>query len=129
MEETAPEPPKRGRPRKVVVEDAERPEGRAPPEPAKRGRPRKAEAVVVEEPPPPPPPRRAKKQRDPSEMEPAQVTFSSARGERSFAAQRPRRTPQPEPPVEQPQPGPFHALHHRPVSARQAALENLMMSW
>ena len=122
--EDAPAPKPRGRPRKVVAEVVEE----APPEPPKRGRPRK---VVVEEPPPPPdpPPRRAKKQRDPSEMEPAQVTFSSARGERSFAAQRPRRTPQPEPPVEQPQPGPFHALHHRPVSARQAALENLMMGW
>ena len=125
-----PEPPKRGRPRKVVAEppeDAERPEGRAPPSsPPKRGRPRK----VVEEPPPQAePPRRAKKQRDPSEMEPAQVTFSSARGERSFAAQRPRRTPQPEPPVEDAQPGPFWAMHHRPVSARQAALENLMMAW
>ena len=87
-------PKKRGRPRKVVAEEPQE----APPEPPKRGRPRK---VVIEEPPqtPEPPPRRAKKQRHPSEMEPAQVSFSSARGERSFAAQRPRRTPQPEPPV------------------------------
>ena len=93
--EDAPAPKPRGRPRKDVAEVVEE----APPEPAKRGRPRKAEAV---EEPPLPPPKRGKKQRDPSEMEPAQVTFSSARGERSFAAQRPRRTPQPEPPVEQP---------------------------
>ena len=130
-QEAPPEPAKRGRPRKVVAEEPQE----APPEPPKRGRPRK---VVIEEPPqtPEPPPRRAKKHpRDPSEMEPAQVSFSSARGERSFAAQRPRRTPQPEPPVEEvpaeraPQPGPFRAMHHRPVSARQAAMENLMAGW
>ena len=120
-------PKKRGRPRKVVAEEPQE----APPEPPKRGRPRK---VVIET--PEPPPRRAKKPpREPSDMEPAQVSFSSARGERSFAAQRPRRTPQPEPPVEEvpaeraPQPGPFRAMHHRPVSARQAAMENLMAGW
>ena len=128
-EEEAPaEPLKRGRPRKVVAEEPEE----APPEPAKRGRPRK----VVQEEPPPPPPKRARKQRDPSELEPAHVTFSSARGERSFAARAPRRMPQPEPPVEEdapteraPPPGPFRAMHHRPVSARQAAMENLMTGW
>ena len=131
VEEEAPAPKPRGRPRKAIVEQAV-------PEPPKRGRPRK---VVAEEPPqeralPEPPPRRAKKQRDPSELEPAHVSFSSARGERSFAARAPRRMPQPEPPVEEdapteraPPPGPFRAMHHRPVSARQAAMENLMMGW
>ena len=125
--EDVPAPKKRGRPRKEVV--ALEPQ-EAPPEPPKRGRPRK---VVIET--PEPPPRRAKKPREASDMEPAQVSFSSARGERSFAAQRPRRTPQPEPPVEEvpaeraPQPGPFRAMHHRPVSARQAAMENLMAGW
>ena len=128
--EDAPAPKPRGRPRKVVaevVQDAPPPS----PEPPKRGRPRKAVAEVVEEAPEPAPKARGrpKKQRDPSDMEPARVSFSSARGERSFAAQRPRRTPQPEPPVQEPQPGPFRAMHHRPVSARQAAMENLMLSW
>ena len=119
-QEAPPEPAKRGRPRKVVAEEPQE----APPEPPKRGRPRK---VVIET--PEPPPRRAKKTREASDMEPAQVSFSSARGERSFAAQRPRRAPpQPEPPAE-PQPGPFRAMHHRPVSARQAAMENLMAGW
>ena len=110
-----------------------------PPEPAKRGRPKKVveleEAQVAEPSPPPPKQKRAKKQRDPSELEPKQLSFSTSRGERSFAARAPKKMPKPEPQVEEvqeaprAQPGPFHALHHRPVSARQAALENLMANW
>ena len=119
--EDVPAPKPRGRPRKVIVEEAP-----PPPEPAKRGRPKKV--VEQEAPPEPPPKKRTKKQRDPSELEPKQVSFSTSRGERSFAARAPKKMPQPEPQVEEApaQPGPFHALHHRPVSARQAALENLM---
>ena len=119
--EDVPAPKARGRPRKVIVEEAP-----PPPEPAKRGRPKKV--VEQEAPPEPPPKKRAKKQRDPSELEPKQVSFSTSRGERSFAARAPKKMPQPEV-QEAPQPGPFHALHHRPVSARQAALENLMVNW
>ena len=121
-----PEPKPRGRPRKVIVEEA-------PPEPARRGRPKK---VVAEEaplePPPPPLKKRTRKQRDPSELESKSVSFNTSRGERSFAARAPKKM-QPEPPVEEAppraQPGPFHALHHRPVSARQNAMQNLMASW
>ena len=130
--EDVPAPRPRGRPRKVVAEVVQ--EAPPPsPEPPKRGQPRKAVAEVEDAPPEPAPKARGrpKKQRDPSEMEPARVSFSSARGERSFAAQRPRRTPQSVEPVEPvvPQPGPFQTMHHRSVSARQAALENLMMGW
>ena len=125
--EDVPAPKPRGRPRKVIVEEAPPP----PPEPAKRGRPKKVvEEAPPEAPPEPPPKKRTKKQRDPSELEPKQVSFSTSRGERSFAARAPKKMPQPEPQVQEaPQPGPFHALHHRPVSARQAALENLMANW
>ena len=119
-------PPKpRGRPRKVVEETP-------PAEPAKRGRPKKVlEEEAPPEPPPPPPKKRTRKQRDPSELEPKQVSFTTTRGERSFAARAPKKIPQAEPEVQEapPQPGPFHALHHRPVSARRAALENLMANW
>ena len=125
--EDVPAPKPRGRLRKVVEEAP------PPPEPPKRGRPKKVLEEEAPGPPPPPPKqKRAKKQRDPSELEPKQVSFSTSRGERSFAARAPKKMPKPEPQVEEAprtQPGPFHALHHHPVSARQAALENLMMGW
>ena len=120
--EDVPAPKPRGRPRKVVEE--------APPEPPKRGRPKKVVEEAPEPPPPPPKQKRARKQRDPSELEPKQVSFSTSRGERSFAARAPKKMqPEVQEAPQPSQPGPFHALHHRPVSARQAALENLMANW
>ena len=102
-EETEPAKPRRSR------KAAESEQLRASDEAPKRGRPKKA-----------------------VELEPAEVSFSSTRGTRTFQAMPKKK----EPGEKEPGPGQYYGMHHPQPSAlhrapnpRQAAFDRILSSW